>query len=43
MHIHPALSEVVGRAFLSLAAPRDYHHMLGHLGLETGEDYLHHE
>jgi dihydrolipoamide dehydrogenase len=43
MHIHPALSEVVERAFLSLVPPRDYHHMLGHLGLETGEDYHHHE
>ena len=43
MHIHPALSEVVEHAFLSLVPPRDYHHMLGHLGLETGEDYHHHE
>jgi dihydrolipoamide dehydrogenase len=43
MHIHPALTEVVERAFLSLASPSDYHHMLGHLGLETGEDDHHHE
>ncbi len=34
MHIHPALSEVVERAFLSLMTPPEYHHMLGHLGLE---------
>jgi mycothione reductase len=37
MHIHPALSEVVERAFLSLLPPHDYHHMLAHAGLEAGE------
>ena len=42
MHIHPALSEVVERAFLSLMPPSDYHHMLGHLGLEAGADDHHH-
>lgn len=29
MHIHPALSEVVERAFQSLASPAHYHHVLG--------------
>lgn len=28
MHIHPALSEVVGKAFGSLMTPQQYHHML---------------
>jgi dihydrolipoamide dehydrogenase len=37
MHIHPALSEVVQRAFLSLSSPHEYHHALVHLGLERGE------
>jgi mycothione reductase len=30
MHIHPALSEVVERAFHSLVPPEHYHHILGH-------------
>jgi mycothione reductase len=34
IHIHPALSEVVERAFRSLMEPADYHHVLGHLHLE---------
>jgi mycothione reductase len=38
MHIHPALSEVVERAFLSLTPPQEYHHMLGHLGLGGAAD-----
>ncbi|MFQ6011239.1 MAG: dihydrolipoyl dehydrogenase [Nitrososphaerales archaeon] len=29
MHIHPALSEVVERAFLSKMSPQDYHSMIG--------------
>jgi mycothione reductase len=33
MHIHPALSEVVERAFRSLVPPEHYHHVLGHYGL----------
>lgn len=33
MHIHPALSEVVKRAFYSLMPPEHYHHVLGHMGL----------
>lgn len=33
IHIHPALSEVVQRAFGSLMSPREYHHLLGHYGL----------
>lgn len=33
MHIHPALSEVVERAFYSLMPPEHYHHVLGHMGL----------
>jgi dihydrolipoamide dehydrogenase len=33
MHIHPALSEVVERAFRSLMPPEHYHHMLGHYKL----------
>src|SRR5659263_771918 len=33
MHIHPALSEVVQRAFFSLMPPEHYHHLLGHMGL----------
>ena len=31
MHIHPALSEVVQRAFQSLTTPEQYHHELGHM------------
>jgi len=31
MHIHPALSEVVQRAFGSLMTPEQYHHHLSHL------------
>lgn len=31
MHIHPALSEVVSRAFGSLMTPEQYHHQLGHM------------
>jgi len=30
MHIHPALSEVVERAFRSLMIPRQYHHLMEH-------------
>ncbi len=30
MHIHPALSEVVDRAFQSLVPPEHYHHMIEH-------------
>lgn len=30
MHIHPALSEVVERAFRSLMSPEHYHHLLEH-------------
>ncbi len=30
MHIHPALSEVVQRAFHSLTPPEDYHHLIEH-------------
>jgi len=33
MHIHPALSEVVERAFDSLTPPGQYHHVLEHYGL----------
>ncbi len=33
MHIHPALSEVVQRAFHSLMPVAHYHHVLGHMGL----------
>ncbi|MDA4135642.1 MAG: dihydrolipoyl dehydrogenase [Thaumarchaeota archaeon] len=42
MHIHPALSEVVERAFLSLYPPAQYHHMLMHAGLEEGDHDDHH-
>ena len=43
MHIHPALSEVVERAFTSLYPPSQYHHMLMHAGLEEGEhEHFHH-
>ncbi len=35
MHIHPALSEVVERAFRSLLPPEHYHHILGHYKLPT--------
>jgi len=36
MHIHPALSEVVARAFGSLMPPKMYHHVLEeHYGLAT--------
>lgn len=34
MDIHPALSEVVTRACRSLMPPAQYHHLLGHKGLE---------
>ncbi|MCP8323781.1 MAG: dihydrolipoyl dehydrogenase [Candidatus Methylarchaceae archaeon HK02M2] len=30
MHIHPALSEVVDRAFYSLMPPEQYHHLIEH-------------
>jgi dihydrolipoamide dehydrogenase len=30
MHIHPSLSEVVQRAFHSLAPPQVYHHIIEH-------------
>jgi len=30
IHIHPALSEVVQKAFGSLATPEMYHHVLEH-------------
>ena len=33
MHIHPALSEVVDRAFRSLMPPEHYHHILEHYKL----------
>lgn len=33
MHIHPALSEVVERAFRSLMPPEHYHHILSHYNL----------
>jgi hypothetical protein len=34
MHIHPALSEVVARAFQSFMIPEQYHHFLEeHSGL----------
>jgi mycothione reductase len=35
MHIHPALSEVVDRAFRSLMPPEHYHHILEHYKLLT--------
>jgi mycothione reductase len=35
MHIHPALSEVVDRAFRSLMPPEHYHHILEHYKLPT--------
>jgi dihydrolipoamide dehydrogenase len=39
MHIHPALSEVVERAFQSLAPPAHYHHVLKEtLGIERLEN-----
>ena len=41
MHIHPALSEVVERAFYSLYPPAQYHHMLMHAGLEEGGEGHH--
>ncbi|VVB93302.1 Dihydrolipoyl dehydrogenase [uncultured archaeon] len=34
IHIHPALSEVVQRAFQSLMPPAHYHHVLGHMRLQ---------
>ncbi len=34
MHIHPALSEVVQRAFHSVMPAAHYHHVLGHMGLD---------
>lgn len=36
MHIHPALSEVVQRAFHSLMPPKHYHHVLMDMKLEWG-------
>jgi len=37
MHIHPALSEVVQRAFFSLMPPDSYHHLIEeHYGLSAG-------
>ena len=36
MHIHPALSEVVQRAFQSLMTPEHYHHQLGHMMTKEG-------
>jgi len=37
MHIHPALSEIVERACLSMMTVAEYHHILrDHLGLENG-------
>lgn len=42
MHIHPALTEVVERAFTALYPPAEYHHMLVHAGLEEGEQDHHH-
>jgi len=36
MHIHPALSEVVSRAFASLVPPKEYHHIMQeHFGLSA--------
>jgi len=36
MHIHPALSEVVEKAFHSLMPPEHYHHVIEHIyGLPT--------
>lgn len=35
MHIHPALSEVVARAFGSLVPPKEYHHIIEHFGFST--------
>ncbi|MCQ1536540.1 dihydrolipoyl dehydrogenase [Methanosarcina sp. KYL-1] len=34
MDIHPALSEVISRAFYTRMSPKHYHHILKHLGLE---------
>jgi len=34
MHIHPALSEVVQKAFYSVMPAEHYHHLLGHMGLD---------
>ena len=34
MHIHPAMSEVVERAFFALMPVEHYHHVLGHEGME---------
>jgi mycothione reductase len=39
MHIHPALSEVVERAFSSLMPPSHYHHTLKHFQLEHESNY----
>ncbi|HIH44015.1 MAG TPA: dihydrolipoyl dehydrogenase, partial [Candidatus Methanoperedenaceae archaeon] len=36
MHIHPALSEVVERAFAAVMEPAHYHHVLGHFFEELG-------
>lgn len=35
MDIHPALNEVVSRAFYNRMKPEYYHHLLKHLGLES--------
>jgi dihydrolipoamide dehydrogenase len=37
MHIHPALSEVVQRAFQSLMTPEQYHHHIGHVMGHQGQ------
>jgi dihydrolipoamide dehydrogenase len=37
IHIHPALNEVVQRAFGSLMSPKQYRHMLGHHELAATE------
>ncbi len=39
MHIHPALSEVVEKAFHDLMPPEHYHHVLGHHNLEPESDF----
>jgi dihydrolipoamide dehydrogenase len=41
MHIHPALSEVIEHACLSLMPVSHYHHILAdHLGLEPGSGQM---
>ena len=37
MHIHPALSEVVDRAFQGLMTPEQYHHEMEHMGHEENQ------